>query len=110
MTPELLWEAHAEVETAMFDANGNGPWLEIADHALRKRHVLEQAMILGMALGTVDTDAKFAAWKHLLDRFHRRNEGAAPSVYPPELHRLPRPVSVIPGESPGFRRRRSRHR
>lgn len=116
MTPELIQKAHAEIEAAMFDANGNGPWIDHADNTLRKRHVIDQAMILGYALGMCDgdpeigqTDARFIAWKHLLERFARRNEGvtqalSSSTVYPPDLYRVPRPASVIPGGG-GFRRR-----
>lgn len=109
MTPELLANAAAAVEAAMFDTNGNGPWLDLADAELRKWHVIDQAMILGMAFGVVETDVRYAAWKHLLERFLRRNEGASPLVDPPGLHRIPRPDNLRMGAPGGFRRR-SRHR
>lgn len=108
MTPELVQKGHAEIEAAMF-ANGTGPWLDLADAELRKRHLVEQALIIGYAIGVVETDVRYAAWKHLLERFLKRNEGARALVDPPGLHRIPRPDNLRMGPPGGFRRR-SRHR
>lgn len=103
LTRDKLVEWVAQIEELGWPS-GNGPWIDVMDHALRKHHLDYQHAIVGFALGST-SEARQAAWKVLLEHVNKRTrdtpELGNPGYRPPP----PRPVSVIPGYREPRRRR-----
>jgi hypothetical protein len=112
LTRESLSEAFLSIESRGWP-DGNGPWIDAMDLALRTYAMDHQFAIVGYAIGVTDSDdAHQAAWKVLLQYVNKRARGVEPELANPGYRdRVPRPMSVLPGHGggtakSGFRRRR----